>query len=54
MFALEIPNLIKIKIGEGDTRADYGVGSPAEFRELLERVITEGQASSQQSRPAPR
>lgn len=39
MFALAVPNMLKIKIGAGDTRADYGVQTPAEFRDFLERAI---------------
>jgi trehalose 6-phosphate synthase/phosphatase len=39
MFRIERPGLIKIKVGEGDTHADYRVSSPSHFRQLLLRLI---------------
>ncbi len=35
MFALEVPGLITIKIGEADTRARYRIATPADLRRLL-------------------
>ena len=40
MFRLERKEILKIKVGEGDTHADYRIGSPSHFRQLLLRLLS--------------
>lgn len=39
MFRLEHPNLMSVKVGKGDTRAHYRIGSPKKFRGLLQDML---------------
>ncbi|MDB5292599.1 MAG: otsA [Phycisphaerales bacterium] len=39
MFRLDIPGLVTIKVGEGDTMARYRVATPSAFRRLLHEAI---------------
>lgn len=39
MFRLERPCLLKVKVGEEDTHADYRIGSPQHFRHLVLRLL---------------
>ncbi len=39
MFALDLPNLITIKVGANPSRARYRVANPAEFREFLQNAL---------------
>jgi trehalose 6-phosphate synthase/phosphatase len=40
MFALNVPNLITIKVGSSPSRAQYRISTPAEFREFLQTALT--------------
>ncbi len=40
MFAQHINGLVRIKIGEGETKADYRVKNPTQFRRLLNEVAS--------------
>ncbi|MDB5301732.1 MAG: otsA [Phycisphaerales bacterium] len=40
MFRLEVPGLVTIKVGEGNTQARYRVPTPSAFRRLLHEAIT--------------
>jgi trehalose 6-phosphate synthase/phosphatase len=40
MFALNVPNLITIKVGSNPSRAQYRIATPAEFREFLQSALT--------------
>jgi trehalose 6-phosphate synthase/phosphatase len=48
MFRLDLRNLISIKVGDGDTQAQYRVGSPAALRSFLLDATTATGASSPQ------
>ena len=39
MFRIERKGLLKIKVGEGDTHADYRISGPGHFRQLLLRLL---------------
>jgi trehalose 6-phosphate synthase/phosphatase len=39
MFQLDLPRRLSIKIGDGDTHAQYRVATPAAFRRLLESAV---------------
>jgi len=39
MFRVEGPEFIRLKVGDGDTRADYRVPDPAHLRALLSRLV---------------
>lgn len=39
MFRLDRPCLLKVKVGEGDTHADYRISSPQHFRQLVLRLL---------------
>lgn len=41
MYGLDVPNLVSIKVGQGETGARYQLIDPAELRELLGRAIQE-------------
>jgi trehalose 6-phosphate synthase/phosphatase len=46
MFQLDIPNMISIRIGEGDTLARYRVDSPAALRRFLRDVTVRSAAQA--------
>ena len=39
MFRLDVPNLITVRVGDGETRAKYQIPTPAAFRRFLGDVI---------------
>ena len=42
MFQLDLDSLISLKVGEGDTEAQYRIGSPERVRHLLSSLIDNG------------
>jgi trehalose 6-phosphate synthase/phosphatase len=42
MFRLDVPNLLTIHVGDGDTRARYQLPSPASFRHFLSETVADG------------
>jgi trehalose 6-phosphate synthase/phosphatase len=43
MFTLDVPNLMTMKVGRGNTAAQLRILSPAEFRRFLGNVVEQGE-----------
>jgi trehalose-6-phosphatase len=39
MFRLDVPNLVTVRVGHGETRARYQLATPAAFRKFLSDVL---------------
>jgi trehalose 6-phosphate synthase/phosphatase len=46
MYQLDIPNLVSIRVGAGDTRARYRVDNPAAFRRFLHQALAASPAAA--------
>jgi trehalose 6-phosphate synthase/phosphatase len=54
MYRLDLPNLITIKIGSGDTLAGISLPSPARFRRFLVEALGESAHKHREAAPARR